>query len=324
MRLSGLGISGFLLLAGLLLPVGLRSQNQTPSAPQTLKIETELVHLFVTVRDKHGGLISNLEQNDFQVFEDGQQQKIAYFSKEMDLPLTIGMLIDTSGSQENLLGAEQQAAEQFLSRILGQKDLALVINFDLDVNLLADFTNDRAVLDHAIDRARINDPAVPAVVQGPFPQQMNGTHFYDAVYLACHDKLAEEAGRKAVIALTDAQDYGSSYKLDDAIEAAQRADTVVHVLLIADRWQYFGAYEGEGVARQLAEQTGGRVIRVTSERKLNEAFDELAQELRSQYVIGYYPANSARDGSFRKIKVDVVGGDKDRVLTRDGYYAPQS
>lgn len=324
MRLWGFRIAGCLFLVGLFLPAGLAAQNPPSTEQQPLKVQVELVHLFITVRDKHGGLVPNLEKNDFQVYEDGQQQKIAYFSKEMNLPLTIGLLIDTSGSQENLLGAEQEAGKQFLSRILGPKDLAMVINFDLDVDLLADFTNDRPVLDRAIDRARINDPAVPAVVQGPFPQQVNGTHFYDAIYLACHDKLAEEAGRKAVVVLTDAQDYGSSYKLDDAIEAAQRSDTVVHVLLIADRWQYFGTYGGEGVASQLAEQTGGRVIRVTSEKKLDQAFDELAQELRSQYVIGYYPTNTARDGSFRKIKVDVVGGDKDRVLTRDGYYAPQS
>ncbi|HEV2387613.1 MAG TPA: VWA domain-containing protein [Candidatus Acidoferrales bacterium] len=306
------------------MPEVVRAQNPPTAGQQPLKVQVELVHLFVTVRDKHGGLVANLEKNDFNVDEDGQQQKIAYFAKEMDLPLTIGLLIDTSGSQENVLGAEQEAAKRFLERILGAKDLAMVINFDLDVGLLADFTSEKSVLDRAIDRTQINAPATPAVVQGPFPQKPNGTHLYDAIYLACHDKLAEEAGRKAIVVLTDAQDYGSSYQLQDAIDAAQRSDTVVHVLLIADRWQYFGAYEGEGVARKLADQTGGRVIRVTSEKKLDQAFDELAQELRSQYVLGYYPTNAARDGSFRKVKVDVVSGDKDRVLTRDGYYAPQS
>ncbi len=284
-----------------------------------------MVHLYATVRDKHGRLVPNLTQSDLQVFEDGQPQKIAYFSKEMNLPLTLAMLIDTSGSQQNILGAEQETAKEFLQQILTPKDLALVISFDLDVNLLADFTNTGSILDQAIDGAKINAAGPPPLVSnGPFPTngKIIGTDFYDAVYLACHEKLAGQAGRKAIVALTDAQDYGSQETMDDAIEAAQRADTVIEVLLTVDRGFYgFGDYRGGSVAERMARETGGRVLRVSSGKDLQKAFATLSGELRGQYVIGYYPTNAARDGSYRKIKVESTNKQY-RVLTRDGYYAP--
>ena len=326
-----MGVRGPRIVLGLILSVMMAAcaafAQQPPAQSQKpLKVQVEMVHLFVTVRGKHGNIVSDLTKDNFRVFENGQEQKVAYFSREMDLPLTLGMLIDTSGSQDRLLGAEQDAAKQFLQQILTPKDLAMVITFDLDVDLLADFTSTRGILDRAIDRARINAPANPSMIaQGPFPQSSrpNGTHLYDAIYLACHDKLAGQAGRKAIIVLTDAQDYGSMDTLEQAIDSAQRSDTVVHVLLISNPWQYLyaGGYSGERVARKLTEQTGGRLIRVTSGKELDKAFKELAQELRSQYVIGYYPTNAARDGSFRKIKVETTP-EKDRVLTRAGYYAP--
>jgi VWFA-related protein len=327
-----MGLRGPRIVLGLILSIVMAACTaaaQQPSVPQEqkpLKISVEMVHLFVTVRGKHGNIVSDLNKNNFKVFEDGKEQQVAYFSREMNLPLTLAMLIDTSGSQDRLLGAEQQAAKEFLDQILTPKDLALVMTFDLDVNLLADFTDTRGILDRAIDRAQINAPSNPSMIaQGPFPSSSrpNGTHFYDAVYLACHDKLAGQAGRKAVIALTDAQDYGSMETLQQAIDAAQRSDTVVHVLLVSNPWQYLyaGGYSGEGVAKKLTEQTGGRLIRVTNDKELNKAFKELAQELRSQYVIGYYPTDSARDGSFRKIKVETTP-EKYHILTRAGYYAP--
>ena len=319
-------VFGLILLIVLTACAAFAQQPSVPQVQKPLKIQVEMVHLFVTVRGKHGNIVSTLKKDNFRVFEDGKEQKVAYFSNEMNLPLTLGMLVDTSGSQDQLLGAEQQAAKQFLQQILTPKDLAMVITFDLDVNLMADFTTSRRILDDAIDRAQINAPSNPSMIaQGPFPSSSrpNGTHLYDAIYLACHDKLNGEAGRKAVIVLTDAQDYGSMDTLDQAIDAAQRSDTVVHVLLISNPWQslYAGGYSGQRVAEKLTKQTGGRLIRVTSGKQLDKAFKELAQELRSQYVIGYYPTDSARDGSFRKIKVETTP-EKYRILTRSGYYAP--
>jgi len=291
---------------------------QEPQQP--IRVQVSLVNLFATVRDKHKKLITDLTQNEFRILEDGQEQKIAFFSHETSLPITLGLLIDTSGSEERMLPAEQEAASRFLARVLRPGDLSMVITFDLDVDLLADFTSDRAVLERAIQRARINAPRQPITVQGPLPSRgSKGTNLYDAIYLACHDKLAEEAGRKAIVILTDAEDTGSKLRLENALEAAQRTDTVVHILLVADPL-YGGG--NEGVARKLTEETGGRTITVRNEKKLQEAFDQISEELRSQYILGYYPTNPARDGRFRKIKIDTTRGDL-HVLARRGYYAPK-
>jgi len=303
------------------------SQGDTPTATQNpqqpIRVQVELVNLFATVRDKKKHLVTDLTKDDFRIFEDGQEQKIAFFSRETALPITLGLLIDTSGSQERLLGAEQEAASRFLERVLRKSDLAMVISFDLDVDLLADFTADRAELERAIQRTRINAPRTPVVVQGPLPQRApKGTDFYDAIYLACREKLAGEAGRKALVILTDAEDIGSKVKLEDALEAAQRTDTIIHILLVADPRQYF-SYRGGGVAKKLAEETGGRSIEVRSEKKLEEAFDQISEELRSQYTLGYYPTNPARDGRFRKIKIETTRNDL-QVLARKGYYAPKN
>jgi VWFA-related protein len=171
-------------------------------------------------------------------------------------------------------------------------------------------------VDTGNNRAQINVPVGGIIVQGPLPTSgTGGTNFYDAVYLAAHDKLSGEAGRKAIVVLTDAEDTGSRLRLTDAIEAAQRTDTVVHILLVA-------ADGGDrDVAGRLTGETGGRMIVVRSEKNLEQAFDEISEELRSQYTIGYTPTNKKHDGSYRKIKVETK--DKDySVLTRRGYYAP--
>ncbi len=321
-------IAGSLLaqtFSGQAAPAG--GQAKPPAAvqepQQPIRVQVELVNLFATVRDSHKRIVANLTKDDFRISEDGQQQKMAFFSRETALPITLGLLIDTSGSQEFLLGAEQQAATRFLERVLRPSDLAMVINFDLDVDLLSDFTSDRAQLERAVLRARINAPSPPPMVQGPLPQRTpKGTCLYDAIYLASREKLASEAGRKALVILTDAEDFGSKVKLEEALESAQRTDTVVHILLIADPRQYFG-YHGDSVAKKLAEETGGRVIQVRSEKKLEEAFDEISEELRSQYTLGYYPTNSAHDGHFRKVKIETTQKDL-HVLARKGYYAPKN
>jgi len=296
-------------------PMGASQNSESPQ--QGIRVQVNLVNLFVTVRDKKTRqIVPNLEQSDFKIAEDGADQKISFFSHESTLPITLGLLIDTSGSEQNTLGAEQEAAVRFLSRVLRKGDLTMVVSFDTDSNLLADLTDDQGRLDRAINRTRINAP----YAQGPLAQTIPGTVFYDAVYAACHDKLAGEAGRKALVILTDAQDEGSTLRLQDAIEAAERTDTVVHILLVAD--PRFGG-GNEAVARKLTDETGGRTIVVRSEKNLEAAFDQISEELRSQYTLGYYSSNTARDGSYRKIKVDTARKDLD-ALTRKGYYAPQN
>lgn len=288
------------------------------SQDQSIKVGVSLVSLYATVRDNHKAIVPNLEESDFKIFEDNVEQKVAFFSKEKTLPLTMGLLIDTSGSEAEMIGAEQQAATQFLQRVMQKKDEAMVITFDLDVDLLADWTNDVSTLDRAIRRARINAPSSAGMITaGPFPTSgSGGTNFYDAVYLACHDKIASEAGRKALIILTDAEDNGSKMKIQDAVEAAQRADTVIHMLVVYD--PRYGA--DFGGAKKLAEETGGRAIDVHNQKQLLKAFDEISEELRTEYSLGYYPTNTKLDGTYRKVRVEVTNKD-DKALTRKGYYA---
>ena len=300
-----------------------------PAMPQeptvqggTIKSQVSLVNLFATVRDKNKRIVPNLKQEDFRISEDNQDQKIAFFSKEVALPITLALLLDTSGSEQDMLGAIQDAGSQFISRIIRKGDEALVMSFDSNVDLMCDFTDERSQLERAIRRTRINVPDQGGrVINNPGPigsRQITGTALYDAIYLASGDKLATEAGRKAIVIVTDAQDEGSKVRLEEAIEAAQRTDTVIHILLVAD--PRFGG--NSGVAHKVTEETGGRLISVRSEKKLMEAFDEISEELRSQYTLGYYPTNAAQDGKFRKVKVETAEKDL-KVLTRKGYYAPK-
>jgi VWFA-related protein len=307
--------------AGLMLIPSSRSAAATaPASPQdqSIKVGVSVVSLYATVRDNHKAIVPNLEQNDFKIFEDNVEQKVAFFAKERTLPLTMGLLIDTSGSETEMIGAEQQAAIQFLQRVMQKKDEGLVITFDLDVDLLADWTSDVSELDRAIRRARVNAPSSAGrTTAGPFPTSgSGGTNFYDAVYLACHDKMASEAGRKALIILTDADDNGSKIRLEEAVEAAQRADTVIHILVVYD------ARSGAnfGAAKKLAEETGGRAIDVHNTKALLAAFDQISEELRTEYSLGYYPTNTKLDGTYRKVRVEVSNKD-DKALTRKGYYA---
>jgi VWFA-related protein len=297
-----------------------RSQEPAAQAP-TIRAQVNLVNLFVTVRDKNKRVVTDLKQQDFKVFEDGKGEQVAFFSKEVTLPITLALLLDTSGSEQYMLSSIQDAGTRFLDRVLRKGDEALVMSFDSDVDLLADFTEDRAQLDRGIRKARINIPSAGSIGNNPGPigsRQITGTALYDAIYLACNEKLSTEAGRKAIVIVTDAQDEGSKMRIEDAIEAAQRTDSVIHILLVAD--PHFGG--NSGAAHKLTDETGGRTIVVNSEKHLAQAFDQISEELRSQYTLGYYPSNTARDGKFRKIKVEMTDHDL-KVLARKGYYAPK-
>jgi VWFA-related protein len=308
---------------------GHSDQDQDQSAT-TLKVNVNVVQLFFNVKDKRGALIPSLTKNDFQIFEDGKPQTIKYFAAESNLPLTLGILIDSSGSQARVLDMEKQVGGDFLSQILREKDLAFVIDFDVNVELLQDFTSSVRLLKTALNSARINTAGgsgtgIPGLGGGTIPTQgaPRGTLLYDAVYLASHDELAQQVGRKAMILLTDGQDEGSQLRIKDAIEAAQKSDSIVYVLLCADRGFYggFGGYSGEGEMKKLTQETGGRVIEVGNKyEKLKEGFDQIANELRSQYNIGYNPNNAALDGTFRKIEIRANNKDY-KIQSRAGYYA---
>jgi VWFA-related protein len=307
------------------------AQDQQSQAPaeddnlQTFKAQVNVVNLFFNVKDKHGMLIPNLTKDDFQVFEDGKPQTIKYFSAESNQPLTLGIMIDTSASQTRVLDIEQQSCAEFLHSVLRDKDMAFVINFDVDVDLDQDFTNNIRDLTRALNKMQINagvGGGPPGLGGGPVPTTPRGTLLYDAIYLGADEKLKSEVGRKAMIIFTDGEDQGSRLRVQDAIEAAQKADTICYVILIADRGFYGGfGYTGDSDMRKLAESTGGRVIEVgNKQEKLKQAFDQIQSELRSQYNIGYSPTNPKLDGTYRKIQVKAKGGE-DKVQARQGYYA---
>ncbi len=299
-------------------PDGQQKKKQQEPDGGVTHVNVNLVRLYVTVRDSHGAIVQNLEKKDFTVYEDGKEQTIAFFSKDMTDPITLGMMIDTSGSEEDFLEAEKETASRFLRDILRKDDLAMLVSFDTQVNLLADFTDDKKILQAALQKAEINAP----VDLGPTNLNQQGTVLYDAIYQVCRDKLPSETGRRALIILTDAQDEGSNHSVQDAILAAQQANAVIHVLLVADpRYAFSLDYIGRSIAAEMASQTGGRVIAVHNNNGLDKAFDEISQELRSQYVIAYYPTNTTANGAFRKIKVETTTKGL-RVLTRKGYYAP--
>jgi len=310
-------------------PAGTQDQSQDQSQ-ETLKVNVNVVQLFFNVKDKKGGLIPNLTKDDFQIFEDGKPQTIKYFTAESNLPLTLGILIDSSGSQMRVLDMEKQVGGEFLSQILREKDLAFVIGFDVNVDLLQDFTNDVHQLEKGLDSARINTGGgggggIPGLGGGPIPTGANGprgTLLYDAVYLAAHDELAQQVGRKAMILLTDGEDQGSQLRNKDAIEAAQKSDSIAYVLLCADRGFYgFGGYSGDSEMKKLTSETGGHVIEVGNKfDKLKEAFNQIANELRSQYNIGYTSTNTALDGTFRKVEIRTKNKDY-KIQARSGYYA---
>src|SRR5579871_816950 len=269
----------------------------------TIKVDVDVVNILFNVRDKKGGLIGNLEKGDFSIWEDGKQQEIKYFNRETDLPLTIGLLVDVSSSQMNLIDIEKNAADQFFSNVIRPKDLAFLISFGADADLLQDYTSSPKLLRKGLEDLHVNS-GVGGVTPGPVPTagQPRGTILYDAVYLAAHDQLKGQVGRKVLVLITDGEDQGSRYTIKQAIEAAQKADAMVYSFFYVDRdfYRQYGIMFGGGNAgalKQMSDETGGQVFRIDRKLTLQAAFDELNAEMRSQYAIGYVPTNPAKDGT---------------------------
>jgi VWFA-related protein len=310
--------------------------STAPAAPPdqqsvaTFKVNVNLVDVIFTVKDKNGALVPHLTRNDCAVEEDKAPQTLKNFTAESNLPLTLGILLDTSGSQQRVLPLEQQAGSEFLERTIRAKDEAFVLSFDVNVDLLQDYTNSAHMLARALDKAEINTAGgngsgIPGLGGGTVPTvgDPKGTLLYDAIYLASTEKLVEQTGRKAIIILTDGEDEGSNTKIADAIAAAQRSNVIVYIILIADRAMYWSqgmSYSGYSYAKKIADETGGRVIDVGNNGpKLQAAFEQIEDELRTQYVASYTPTNTKLDGTFRHLAVECGEGMK--VQVRKGYYA---
>jgi len=292
---------------------------------EPIKVDVNLVNVLCTVRNKSGGLIGNLEKSDFKIYEDGKEQEIKNFTRETDLPLTIGLLVDTSKSQERLIDIEKRAAYQFFSKVLRQKDEAFLMQFGAEAELLQDSTNSPRLLQKGLDELRLSVP-LGGLHPGPVPTMQNqaGTILYDATYLAANEKLRRDVGRKAIVLITDGVDTGSKISRDKSIEAAQKADSIIYSIYYVDRSAYgfgtFGGGGGEGEWRRMYSETGGQVFKVEKNHTLDDIFQEIQDDMRSQYAITYQPPNPKRDGSYHKIEIRVAGKDY-RVQARKGYYA---
>ena len=305
-----------------------------PPAPEeesvaTFKVQVNLVDVFFTVKDKQGNLVPHLTKDDCTVSENKEPQKLKSFVAETQQPLTLGILLDTSGSQYRVLPLEQDVGGQFLSRVLRQKDEAFVLSFDVNVDMLQDFTNSSRLLSRALNKAEINTAGgggsgSPGAGGGTVPTigAGKGTVLYDAVVLASNAKLNQESGRKAMILLTDGEDEGSDHKISEAIAAAQKSNILVYTILIADHGFYGGfGYSGYSAMKRLTEETGGRLIDVGNDgKRLEAAFQQIEDELRTQYVATYTPLNTKLDGTFRHLGVE-CRGDGMKVQVRKGYFA---
>jgi VWFA-related protein len=340
----------------------LRSQQQGP----TISVNVKLVTMFATVRDKHGALIRNLTKDDFVLQQDGHPQTITYFAPDSDLPLTLGLLVDTSGSQRRVLDQERDASHGFIDHLLREdKDKAFVIHFDHEVELLQDLTSSRQKLEASLDQlgrpqfsqagsggSSGSDPGSDSSGGGGRGSHGGygggGTLLYDAVYLASDELMKKQQGRKAIVVLTDGVDRGSKETLRDAIDTAQRADTLVYSILFADKDAYgngggYGAGhmggmggggmgggghrrypqesrpDGKKILQQLSKETGGRFFEVTKKESIDQIYAEIDEELRNQYALGYTPAKADADAGYHKIELTVK--QKDAALqTREGFY----
>ncbi len=295
--------------------------QQPPEPETTIKVDVDLVSIYFSVRDKKGGLIPNVEKPEFSIFEDGKQQDIKFFTRESNLPLTLGLLVDVSGSQARLIEDERRAAAQFFPRVLRQKDMAFLISFGAEAELLQDYTNSTRLLRAGLDSMRLNS-GVQGIHASTIPSAApRGTILYDTVYLAANDKLKSEVGRKALVLITDGMDQGSTYKLEQAIEMAQKSDAIVYSILYADNRFGNGFYHlSDSALRKMSEETGGRLFRVDNKHPLDSIFDQIQNEMRSQYTIAYSSTNPRKDGGFRKIEIKTLNKDL-KVQARKGYYA---
>ena len=277
----------------------------------TISVGVDLVNVLFTVTDDKGRLVSGLGPDDFIVEEDGERQEILHFARENELPLTMALLIDTSPSVRPVFEEEQRTAVSFLRSILRQQDLSLVIGFDRTVTLIQDFTESTDLLADGIYSLDIG----------------SGTSVFDAVYLASEDRLREEAGRKAIILISDGEDTTSRIDRNEALIAAHQADAVIYSISnsLRRRGGFFGGRRQStgdiGTLEKLSEETGGAVFVLDRGDEFEDIFAQIAEELRTQYSLGYVSTNGEMDGEYREIRIRPRDRDL-RVRARRGYYAP--
>jgi VWFA-related protein len=329
---------------------------EPPQSSANVSVETKLVAVYATVRDKHGKIVPTLSKEDFALTQDGHPQTISYFARENDLPLTLGLLVDTSMSQARVLDSERDASFTFLDHMLQQdKDTAFVIHFDREVELLQDVTGSHPKLQAALKELAISRPDRDDQSGGNGRGYRGaGTLLYDSIYLASNEVMKKQKGRKAIFVLTDGNDRGSKETLETAIEAAQRADVSVYSIYFAgdEPGSSHGGYghgggmgrgggggwpggggggrgghypqeersDGKKVLQRLSAETGGRYFEISKKLPIDQAYAAVQEELRNQYSLGYTPNAADAGEGYHRIQVTVSQKD-DAVQARDGYYS---
>ena len=325
-------------------------QNPSPTPParpgdvleneDVIRVETNLTNIFFTAADSNKRFVSNLTKEQVRVFEDGQPQEIFTFQQNIDLPLSVAILIDTSQSEERTLPDEKAAARAFLEAIMRpSKDEAAVVSFTGEVTLEQGFTGNIDRLRRAIDRVEFIPPAGyigrGVVVNQPTTPPISDTNqilagstaLWDAVWATSNELLSDSADntRRAIILLTDGVDTISQVKMHEAVERAQKADALIYAIGIGD--SYHGGVD-RGSLKKLAEKTGGRAYFPESERELRAAFEQIQRELREQYLVAYSPSNKNRDGSYRRIQLEIIDPELKKANLklnyRPGYFAKTS
>ncbi len=302
------------LLGVVLLLVGSSRALAQATAPAEsevpIKVDVDVVNVLCTVYDKRGALVQDLARQDFELLENGKRQEIRYFTRDTDLPLTVALLIDVSGSVRAAVEAEKDAAEKFLEAVIRPYDQALLMGFSSTIVLWQDFTPSVERLNAALSRLR----PVPFRGLPRDGQPMPGTLLYDAVGITAHEKLARVSGRKVLVVISDGLDNGSLSHSEEAVAAVQSANAIVYGIC------YSTGFSGCDFLKGLAEPTGGRMFQAGRKTPLEKIFQTIEQELRSQYALGYVPTDRTEDGSFRKLQVRVHPRGL-RVQARKGYFA---
>jgi VWFA-related protein len=342
----GASLLGFDYSSAQQMPPSPGSKVSTPAATppadedEVIKIDTEVVNVLFTAQDRNRRLLTGLKQEDIRLLEDGQPQQIVEFSRRIDLPLSLAILIDTSASQERTLAEEKAAAISFVESVIRPtKDEVAVISFTGESTLEQGMTNNMTRLRRAIDRVEFVPPSgylgggvvtnggsVPGTppLSGDNQAAAGSTAIWDALWVSAEEVLgpAPEKTRRAIILLTDGYNTYGRKKLDEAVQAVLKSEAVIYSIGIGDNF-YSGV--DEGVLKRISERTGGRAYFPRDESELREAFKQIQDEMRSQYLLAYEPSNQKRDGSYRKIEIQLsnqqMQRDKVKVTHRQGYFA---
>ena len=316
-------------------PTPVSKEEPPQDSDDVVRVETNLTSIFFTAADSSKRFINNVTKEDIRILEDGQAQEIFTFQKNLELPLSIAILIDTSRSEERTLPDEKAAARAFVEAVMRpDRDEAAIVSFTGEVTLEQGFTGNLDRLRRAIDRVEFVPPSGyigGGVVVGGTPpisdtnQMLAGsTAIWDAVWASSNDLLSVSADntRRTIILLTDGENTSGQMKIHEAIERAQKADALIYAIGIGDSYQ--GGVD-EGSLRKITEQTGGRAYFPHNERELRSAFDQIQRDLREQYLVAYSPSNKARDGSYRRIQIEVVSPElrqqKLKLNYRPGYFS---